>query len=299
MCRHRLRPAAAPFWPRGRYRESCAPSIQRPPHGAAERIGILLVNSGTPEAAEPAAVRGFLARFLADPRVVELPRALWLPLLYGVILPFRPRRVARKYRQIWTATGSPLRDLSERLRRSSPACWRSACSRRCRSRSACCTAPRDCRRHSTRLRDSGAQRILVLPLFPQYCAATTGAAFDQVSAVLRRWRALPELQFVADYHDHPGYIDALRASVAEHWETHGRTAHLLDVLPRHSGALRAPGDPYLCQCQNTARLLADELLLRDGEWSVSFQSRFGPARLAEALHRSRPSPGCRRAASTR
>ena len=129
----------------------------------------------------------------------------------------------------------------------------------------------------TRLRDGGAQRILALPLFPQYCAATTGAAFDAVSAVLRGWRRLPDVQFVAGYHDHPGYIEALRASVAEHWQAHGRTAHLLmsfHGIPERN--VRA-GDPYLSQCQNTARLLADELLLREGEWSVSFQSRFGPA----------------------
>ena len=248
-----------------------------PPRADAERIGILLINSGTPEAPEPAAVRRFLARFLADPRVVELPRALWLPLLYGVVLPFRPRRIARKYRQIWTSSGSPLRDLSERL----GAELRSVLAQRVLAPLSVevgmlYSAPQ-LPAALRRLRDSGAQRILALPLFPQYCAATTGAAFDAVSAVLRGWRRLPDVQFVAGYHDHPGYIDALRASVAEHWQTHGRTAHLLmsfHGIPERN--VRA-GDPYLSQCQNTARLLADELLLREGEWSVSFQSRFGPA----------------------
>jgi ferrochelatase len=127
-----------------------------------------------------------------------------------------------------------------------------------------------------RLRESGAQRILVLPLFPQYCGATTGAVYDQVSAELRRWRWLPELRFIADYHEHPGYIDALRASVTEHWQTHGRTAHLLISFHGIPERYVHQGDPYFCRCQTTARLLADELLLRDGEWSVSFQSRFGP-----------------------
>ena len=206
-----------------------------------ERIGILLVNSGTPDSPQPAAVRAFLARFLADRRVVDLPRALWLPLLYGVILPWRPARVARKYRLIWSASGSPLRDLTERLRA------------------------------------GGAQRLLELPLFPQYCGATTGAAFDHVSAALRRARWLPDLQLVADYHDCPGYIEALRASVVAHWEAHGRTPHLLmsfHGIPERYGR---QGDPYHKRCHTTARLLADELLLQEREWSVSFQSRFGPA----------------------
>ena len=165
--------------------------------------------------------------------------------------------------------------LSSASGRSCAACWRSACWRRCRWKSACCTAPRNRPAALTRLRDSGAQRILALPLFPQYCGATTGAAFDAVSAVLRGWRRLPDVQFVAGYHDHPGYIDALRASVAEHWQTHGRTAHLLmsfHGIPERN--VRA-GDPYLSQWQNTARLLGDELRLREGEWSVSFSRASG------------------------
>jgi ferrochelatase len=114
-------------------------------------------------------------------------------------------------------------------------------------------------------------------MFPQYCGATTGAVYDQVNAELRRWRWLPELRFVAEYHDDPGYIDALRASVTQHWETHGKSKHLL--ISFHGIPERSfhQGDPYFCKCQKTARLLADELMLRDTEWSVSFQSRFGPA----------------------
>lgn len=241
-----------------------------------ERIGILLVNSGTPEAADAAAVRAFLARFLSDRRVVELPRALWLPFLYGVVLPLRPRRVAEKYRRIWSAAGSPLKDLSERL----AAELASALAQRM-------LAPLSVEvgmlysapyvpAALARLRDSGAGRILVLPLFPQYCAATTGAVFDQLSGELERWRSLPELHFIADYHDHPGYIEALRASVAEHWLAHGRTKHLLVSFHGIPERYVQQGDPYFERCQSTARLLADELLLPEGAWSVSFQSRFGP-----------------------
>jgi ferrochelatase len=244
---------------------------------SAERIGILLVNSGTPEAPEPWAVRRFLARMLSDPRIVELPRALWLPILHGLILPFRPARVAHKYRRIWSPSGSPLLSLSERLR----AGLMGTLAQRMLAPFSVelgmlygyPTVPQAL----ARLRESGAQRLLVLPLFPQYCGATTGAAYDQVTAELRRWRWLPELRLVAEYHDQPEYIDALRASVLEHWQVHGRTRHLLISFHGIPERNFHRGDPYFCKCQKTARLLAEELLLRDGEWSVSFQSRFGPA----------------------
>src|SRR5256886_2779435 len=180
-----------------------------------------------PLPAQGGAVRASLARFLAAPRGGELPRALWLPLLYGVILPWRPRRVARKYRLIWTASGSPLRDLSERLRAELAGSLAQRMLAPLSVELGMLYSAPEVRGALARLRDCGAQRILVLPLFPQYCAATTGAVYDQVSTELRRWRALPELRFIADYHEHPGYIEALRASVTEHWLSHGRTAHLL------------------------------------------------------------------------
>ena len=242
-----------------------------------ERIGILLINSGTPHAPEPAAVRAFLARFLADPRVVELPRALWLPILHGVILPARPARVARKYRLIWSAGGSPLRELTERLRGELANVLAQRMLAPLSVEVGMLYSEPDVAAALRRLRDDGAQRLLVLPLFPQFCGATTGAAHDHVVRELRHWRALPELQLVAGYHDHPGYIEALRESVSAHWNAHGRTSHLLISFHGIPERSRRQGDPYFDRCHTTARLLADELLLREGEWSVSFQSRFGRA----------------------
>jgi len=242
----------------------------------AERIGILLDNSGTPASPEPADVRKFLAGLLGDPRVVELPRPLWLPILYGFILPFRPRRSARKYRKIWSQSGAPLLALSRQLRTELIGTLAQRM-----------LAPLSIElgmlyggdptvpQALARLRESGAQRILVVPLFPQYCGATTGAVYDQVNAELRSWRWLPELRYVAEYHDYPGYIDALRASVTQHWETQGRTQHLLMSFHGIPERYFHKGDPYFCKCQKTARLLADELMVKDNEWSVSFQSRFG------------------------
>jgi ferrochelatase len=243
----------------------------------AERIGILLVNSGTPAAPEAREVRKFLAKFLGDPRVVEIPRALWLPILYGFILPFRPARSAKKYRKIWTAYGSPLLDLSERLRTELTTTLAQNMLAPLSIELGMLYSKPSVAAALGRLRESGAQRILVLPMFPQYCGATTGAVYDQVNAELRRWRWLPELRFVAEYHDDPGYIDALRASVTQHWETNGKSKHLL--MSFHGIPERSfhRGDPYFCKCQKTARLLADELMLRDSEWSVAFQSRFGPS----------------------
>jgi len=238
-------------------------------------LGVLLVNSGTPEAAEPRAVRAFLARFLADRRVVALPRVLWLPLLHGLILPTRPKRLARKYRRIWGASGSPLRELSARLR--------DALSQTLASRQAAAVelamlySPPELSTAVARLRADGVARLLVLPLFPQYCGATTGAVSDHVQAELGRTGFAPELIFVRDYHRDAAYIEALRASVAEHWRVHGRTARLLVSFHGIPERSVRQGDPYYEQCQESAALLARALGLSEGEWSVSFQSRFGPA----------------------
>jgi ferrochelatase len=246
-------------------------------HDGAERIGILLVNSGTPESPTAPAVRRYLRRFLTDPRVVELPRVLWLPILYGLVLPLRPARVAAKYQSIWTEAGSPLRHLSERLREALAATLARKVLAPLSVELGMLYSEPTVHQALDRLRSSGAQRILVVPLYPQYCGATTGAVYDQVSGELRRWRWLPELRFVAEYHDHPGYIEALRASVAEHWSRAGRTGHLLMSFHGIPERYFSEGDPYFCKCQKTARLLADELMLRDSEWSVAFQSRFGPS----------------------
>jgi ferrochelatase len=245
-------------------------------HGESERIGVLLVNSGTPASPEPRDVRKFLEGLLTDRRVVELPRVLWYPILYGFILPLRPRRIAAKYRHIWTDDGSPLIALSERLRTELTSTLAQRALAPLSIELGMLYSPPSIRDALDRLRHSGAQRLLVLPLFPQYCGATTGAVYDQVNAELRRWRWLPELRFIAGYEDQPGYIDALRASVASHWEQHGRTKHLIVSFHGIPEAYVHNGDPYFHKCKQTARLLADDLMLRETQWSVSFQSRFGP-----------------------
>jgi protoporphyrin/coproporphyrin ferrochelatase len=247
-------------------------------HDGTERIGVLLVNSGTPQSLATRDVRHFLKGLLSDPRVVELPRALWLTLLHLVILPTRAFLSARKYARIWTAAGSPMTKFSEELRTELTSVLAQRMLAPFSLELGMLYSGQSVASALAKLRNCGAQRILVVPLFPQYCGATTGAVYDQVNAELRRWRWLPELRFVAEYHDHPGYIEALRASVAQHWQAHGRTDRLLVSFHGIPERYFHRGDPYFCKCQKTARLLAEELMLRDDQWSVSFQSRFGAQR---------------------
>lgn len=242
----------------------------------AARAGVLLVNSGTPEAADPPAVRAFLARFLADPHVVDLPRALWLPLLYGLILPLRPRKLARRYQLIWRAAGSPLREFTLGLRDELSLALTRGAGAPAVEAGMLYSSP-ELGAALGRLRERGVARLVVLPLFPQYCGATTGAVRDRVNAELQHHAYAPELCFIADYHDDPAYIEALRASVAQYWRAHGRTAHLLMSFHGIPERRAREGDPYYEQCLQSAALLARALELADGEWSVSFQSRFGPA----------------------
>ena len=242
-----------------------------------EAIGVLLVNSGSPDSLRTADVRSFLRKLLSDPRVVETPRALWLPILHGIILRTRPRSVARKYRKIWTAEGSPLLMHSRQLQARVAFELATRTIAPFHIEIAMLYSRPTLQESLARLRDAGVKKILVLPLFPQYCGATTGAVFDQVTAELKSWRWLPELRFVSDYSKHPHYLEALAASVREQWAQHGRTRHLVVSFHGIPWKYAAEGDPYFYKAHWTARRLAAALSLNESEWSVSFQSRFGPA----------------------
>jgi ferrochelatase len=247
-------------------------------HEPTERIGILLVNSGTPASLATRDVRRFLKGLLSDRRVVELPRLLWLPILYGLILPIRPYLSARRYRLIWTAQGSPMTTLSNELASALSAALARRTLGTFSVEVAMLYGPPTVAEALERLRSAGAQRLLVLPLYPQYSGASSGAAFDQVTSELRRWRWLPQLRFIDQYAAEPLYIEALAASVEQHWQTHGRTRRLLVSFHGIPERYFDRGDPYLYYCQKSARLLAQKLQLPDDAWSVSFHSRFGAAR---------------------
>ena len=248
-----------------------------------DRIGVLLVNTGTPDSLDIRDVRRYLAAFLGDPRVIEAPRLAWWIALHGWILRTRPRASAAKYRRIWMPEGSPLLVLSRRLR---SALAQALGQREPTAFAAPVVVPMveiamlysqpQVGEALRRLAQSGCRRILVLPLYPQYSGASTGPVHDQVMRELARWRRLPELRMVTDYHDDPGYIAALRSGIQAHWQQHGRPGHLLLSFHGIPQSYADRGDPYLQQCQRTAQLLTDALGLAQDAWTLSFQSRVGP-----------------------
>jgi ferrochelatase len=250
----------------------------RAPHDQAPRLGVLLVNLGSPEAPSPRAIRRYLREFLSDSRVIEIPRLLWLAILYLLVLPFRPGRIAKGYQAIWTDRGSPLTvytadlasSLQIRMAQRFPGPVTVDWAMRYGSPSI----------HTklSQLKAAGAERLLIVPLYPQYSGTTTASVFDAVTATLRGWRWIPELRFVTAYHDHGAYIDALCESVRNHPSSNSPEARHL-VMSFHGIPQRyiEQGDPYFCHCHKTARLLADALDLKPGEYSVSFQSQFGKA----------------------
>jgi ferrochelatase len=249
-------------------------------HGQPQRTAVLLVNLGTPDEPTAPALRRYLAEFLSDPRVVEIPRLLWWPILNGIILRTRPARSAAKYASVWMPEGSPLAVWTQRQARALDAALKVA-------------GHEVLVRHAMRygnpsiasvldgLRAEGATRVLVLPLYPQYAAATTASVGDAAMRWALQSRRVPELRFVGEYHADTGYIDALAERLQAHWAEHGRAERL--VLSFHGVPERSLllGDPYHCQCHVTARLLADKLGLPREQLHVTFQSRFGKAKWLE------------------
>lgn len=248
-----------------------------PRPGTTARTGILLVNLGTPAAPTPGAVRRYLREFLSDPRVVEIPRAIWLPILYAFVLTTRPKRSAARYAAIWTRDGSPLLLYTQRQAKLA----QGLLGERLRPSPAVEYAMRygepSVAAALERLESAGCERLLVLPLYPQYAASTTASVLDRVSSLLAGTRNPPTLRVVDDFHDHPAYIRALGDLVRDFWRANGRPDVL--VMSFHGLPQRTVdrGDPYYLQCQETARLLAAELELAAESWQVAFQSRFGRA----------------------
>ncbi|MEI6618602.1 MAG: ferrochelatase [Betaproteobacteria bacterium] len=258
------------------------PFFEEPPffHGQTPRTAVLYCNLGTPDAPTPVAVRRYLAEFLSDQRVVEIPRLLWLLILHGIILRFRPAKSAAKYASIWTPEGSPLKLWTEKqaalLQTALQAQGNHVLVRwAMRYGSGSIASQLDA------LKTEGVTRVLVLPAYPQYSATTTASVFDAVYQWAARTRSIVELRFVNHYHDHAQYIAALQARVQAHWAEHGRPEVL--VMSFHGVPARtlALGDPYHCECFKTARLLAEALGLEKTQYKVTFQSRLGRAKWLE------------------
>lgn len=245
-------------------------------HGSRLRVGVLVVNLGTPDAPDAPSLRRYLKEFLSDPRVVEIPKLVWWPILNLIILNTRPKKSAAKYASVWMPEGSPLRVYSERqveglrhrLRAEGFDVEVELAMRYGRPSIASAMQA---------LQNRKVNRLLVLPLYPQYSASTTATVFDKVYDNLAAMRSPPALRTIRHYHDHPVYIQALASRIRSHWDEHGRGDLLLfsfHGVPKRS---LLKGDPYHCECHKTGRLVARALGLEDHEWRLAFQSRFGRA----------------------
>lgn len=247
-------------------------------HDVLPRVGVLLVNLGTPDAPTAAAVRPYLAQFLGDPRVIEYPRLLWKAILHGVILRIRPKRSAHAYARIWTPEGSPLRTGSEALAAALQAELSAVVPGPVRVALAMRYGRPDVASRVAELQREGVRRLIVLPLYPQYSATSTGSVFDAVADTVKGLRWPPELRQINDYYAEPAYIEALAASVRAHWAANGRGEKLLLSFHGIPERYLRAGDPYFCQCHATARLLREALGMGEDEALISFQSRVGRER---------------------
>jgi len=247
-------------------------------HGSPNRTGVLLINLGTPDAPTAQALRPYLKEFLSNPRVIEIPRLIWWPILHGFILPFRPKASAEKYAKIWMPEGSPLKVHTERQTKLLREALQTQLQNPPIIEYAMNIGKPSVATVIAKMQGQGCERILIIPLFPQYAASSTAAAMDNVFSVLNRMRNLPSIRTVKQYHDHPGYIAALTQNVRDYWDTHGRPNKLIISFHGTPRASLDKGDPYHCACQKTGRLLAEALALESNQYSVCFQSRFGKAK---------------------
>jgi len=259
-----------------------SPFKPEPPfvHGQAPRTAVLLCNLGTPDEPTAPAVRRYLADFLEDHRVVEIPRLLWMAILHGIILRVRPAKSAAKYATIWTTEGSPLKVWTHKQAQALQNVFL-ANGETVSVRYAMRYGNPSIAQQLDALKAEGHTRILVLPAYPQYSGTTTASVLDAVYHWGLRCRVVPEFRFINHYHDHPAYIQALAERVRAHWAIHGQAERL--VMSFHGVPERTLhlGDPYHCECYKTARLLGEALGLSKAQYMVTFQSRFGKAKWLE------------------
>lgn len=244
-------------------------------HRTKPAIGILLMNLGTPEAPTASALRPYLRQFLSDPRVIEISRPIWWLILNFAVLPFRPKRSAKLYQNIWTKEGSPL--LVNTIKQAEG--LKAALARKVPEKIVVEYGMRygnpSISDGLKKLAAEGVDRLLLMPLYPQYSATTTGSTFDAVFKEFTSWRLIPQLRFIRSYHDDSRFIEALARSVEEHWARSGRGEKLLISFHGIPQKYLMSGDPYFCHCHKTGRLLAERLELKPGDYTICFQSLFG------------------------
>lgn len=246
-------------------------------HDKKAKIGVLVTNLGTPEAPTASALRTYLREFLSDPRVVEIPRILWMIILHGIILRIRPKKSAALYKSIWTEQGSPLMVISEKQKDKIAEALTEKYGDKVTVALAMRYGNPSIENALNTMQQSGVNDIIVLPLYPQYAGPTTASTFDAVVKTLQKWRWIPSLRFISGYHDNPKYIQALKHSVTEHIKLHGKPDKLILSFHGMPKYFLEQGDPYYCFCSMTTRLLTESLGFNKDDFVMTFQSRFGKA----------------------
>jgi len=244
-------------------------------HGTSESIGILLVNLGTPKDFKTSSIRSYLRQFLSDPRVIEIPRLLWWFVLHFFILPLRPSNSSKAYKKIWTKKGSPLLCHSNKITEKLNLKFKERFKQDIHVELAMSYGEPSISNALNKLHDKFVRQILLLPMYPQYSNTTSGSVYENVCKALFKRRWIPEFRYINHYHDDPKYIKSIMISINEYWNKHGRAKKLLFSFHGLPQKMLLDGDPYYCQCQKTARLIANKLQLKKDEWFVSFQSRLG------------------------
>ncbi|NTS76078.1 ferrochelatase [Catenovulum sp. SM1970] len=246
-------------------------------HKQSAKTGVLLTNLGTPDSPTAPALRRYLKQFLSDPRVVEIPRLVWMIILHGIILRVRPKKSAKLYESIWTEEGSPLAVISNKQKEKLATQVKAKYGEDIVIDHAMRYGEPAIGTALSKMQAQGVNKVIVLPLYPQYAGPTTASSFDAVTQEIKTWRWIPSLHFINTYHDNPKYIDAMASSIQEHFDKHGKPEKL--VLSYHGmpKAFLEWGDPYYCFCHKTTRLIAEKLSLNEEDFVMTFQSRFGKA----------------------
>ena len=243
-------------------------------HGSKEKTGVLITNLGTPDAPERRELKVYLNQFLSDPRVIELPKFLWQALLKLVILQIRPSKSAKSYKKIWTNNGSPLLDISKRQLVKIKSAFSNSNKNMVFELGMRYGNP-SIQDALNKFQKNQVRRLLVLPMYPQYCAATTGSTFDEVTNVLQNWRWIPEMRFINQYFEEKNYIEALSNSIKSFWKKYPKPQKIIFSYHGIPKRYLTNGDPYHCFCLKTTRLVKEQMRLSDNEIMTTFQSRFG------------------------
>ena len=244
-------------------------------HGKKEKIGILITNIGKPDKPNKEALKTYLKEFLSDPRVIEIPKLIWQAILRLIILNLRPQKSAKLYKSIWKKEGGPLLVMLKKQKKGIQKTLRKN-SKNLEIEIGMRYGNPSIKLGLEKLRSKSCRKILILPLYPQYCAATTGSTFDKVTKILRKWRWIPEIRFVNNYFEESMYIECLVKSIKESWKKFGKTQKLIFSYHGVPKKYLLKGDPYYCFCQKTTRLVAERMKLKKKDYITTFQSRFGP-----------------------